>query len=145
MSLRTSYWCGRQGLRQEVVRVRHLASRFAFEAIQVEDVGSKTPLEPFLYELVGETARPTDAALGSAFGRAGASSDEVAELTGRLISLGFLGLETRDDHFDYTDDEGELRRNQGLADKIARDRDGSRRYEIHPAFRAFLGITEQDG
>jgi hypothetical protein len=129
----------------DILRGEQEYSRYAFEAIQVEDVGSKTPLEPFLYELVGETARPTDAALGSAFGRAGASPNEVAELIDRLVRLGILGLETHNDQFDYTEDEGELRRNQGLADKIARESDRARRFEIHPAFRAFLEITEQEG
>jgi hypothetical protein len=126
----------------DVLRGEQEYSRFAFEAIQVEDVGSKSPLEPFLYELVGETARPTEAALGSAFGRAGASPDEVAELIERLVKLGILGLETHTDQFAYTEDEGELRRNQGLADKIAREGGRVRRFEIHRAFRAFLEITE---
>ena len=127
----------------DVLRGEQEYSRYAFDAIQVEDVGSTTPLEPFLYELVGETARPTEAAINSAFACAGASSEEATELVGRLVRLGILGLETHLDHFDYTEDEGELRRNQGLADKIAREGDTARRFEIHPAFRAFLEITEQ--
>jgi len=74
--------------------------------------------------------------------RAGVSSDALPGVIVRLVQLGVLGVETVLGEFAYTDDERELQRNQALADRLARESDHPRRYQVHPAFRSFLEMVE---
>lgn len=95
-------------------------SRFAFDALRAEEIGTTPSLDSFVYQLLGENARLTETELTTAFARTGANLEEAVGLIDRMIRLGVLGVETRPDHFEYSDDESDLRRNKGLARGVAR-------------------------
>ena len=67
------------------------------------------------------------------------------DLLGTLLRSSFLGLETSNGHFDFFSDEPAQRRNSVLARKLTASRTGQpARYRIHPAFRPFLQIEDDD-
>ena len=126
----------------DVLRGEAAYSRFAFDAIQAEDGGPDVRLEDVLFELAGQSSCVTGDSLQLACSRAGVSSDALPGVIVRLVQLGVLGVETVLGEFAYTDDERELQRNQALADRLARESDHPRRYQVHPAFRSFLEMVE---
>ncbi|MFG1737694.1 P-loop ATPase, Sll1717 family [Micromonospora chalcea] len=116
-------------------------SSFAFLALLVEGVAAKIDLERVLYEFAGEKSIITEARLGRIL-------KEVKDLGSKeyLIStlrrLGFLGIETSDKYFDFGGTEGEMRRANVLSKKLTKAYRKPQRYQIHPAYRAYLEIEE---
>jgi hypothetical protein len=117
-------------------------SKFAFDAVQVEDLGARIPLRDAMYGLVGEISHPTEERVRADFGPMELSEADLSELVQRLVGLGVFGLETHPGQFDYPEDEDERRRDLALTDRLVETSGCGRRFEIHPAYRAFLGIDE---
>lgn len=116
-------------------------SRFAFEALLVEAEASGLPIEPIIFEFIGGSPILTESELTEAIKR-GAPDADLALAANRLRDLSFIGLETADGVFDYSDDPGERRIAERLA--VRRLESGERRrYRIHPAFRPHLGISDR--
>lgn len=117
-------------------------SRFAFEALGVEsdpDAG----LGDLLYEFAGMNATLNPDQVRAVL--SSAPSLNADEVISTLLRSSFLGLETAPEVFDYYSDEPAQRRNTVLAEKLTRDRVGqAARYRIHPAFRPFLLIEDDD-
>ena len=59
-----------------------------------------------------------------------------------LRRLGFLGLETTESSYDYGGTDGEMRRADVLAKKHEKATGRRSRFQIHSAYRAYLGVTE---
>lgn len=116
-------------------------STFAFLALLVEGVAAKIDLEQILYEFAGEKSIITEARLGRIL-------KEVKDvgskdyLIATLRRLGFLGIETSESFFDFGGTEGEMRRANVLSRKLTKAYRKPQRFQIHPAYRAYLEIEE---
>lgn len=121
-------------------------SQFAFEALLVEGMASKLDLERAVIALAGEPAVLPEIRLlelvGAETNSGGDGKGETAEVVKTLRRLGFLGKEIEADRFDYGGTEGEIARADVLATKLKKSAAREPRYEIHPAYRSYLEITE---
>jgi len=93
-----------------------------------------------LYEFVGSSPTLTQEELESRLSKIGAS--DVGSVIELLCSISFLGLETRKDRFRFVEEPQEYRKALTLAQMVARHKGRNLRYRIHPAFSAFLELSE---
>lgn len=117
-------------------------SQFAYEALLVEGVAAGINLEEIIIEFAGERPILTDSSLRELLQsnpRNDASTEEIISI---LRRLGFLGIETGIDKYDYGGTEGEMKRADVLSRKLQKTAQVPARYEIHPAYRPFLEITD---
>jgi hypothetical protein len=115
-------------------------SRFAIEALLVESEAEGFDLEEALYEFAGtdSTILASDlAVLMSSYENADAIRDW-------LIRASFLGLEVKPDQFIHVEGEIDARRQKKVAEKHAIKSGAVLRYRIHPAFRAYLEVRDDD-
>jgi len=66
------------------------------------------------------------------------------KLVGTLLRSSFLGLEVADDTYEYFSDETSEKKDRALANRLGQRRGSPARYRIHPAFRPFLEIKDDD-
>jgi hypothetical protein len=124
----------------DVIFAERQYSQFAVEALLVESEAEGFDLEEALYAFAG-----TDATLGTA---------EVEALLGQheqpdqvrdwLVRSSFLGLEVRPGDFMHVEGETAARRQTIVAEKHAKKVGRPLRYRVHPAFRAYLEIGDDD-
>lgn len=115
-------------------------SRFAIQALIVESESLDLNLEEALYEFAGmpatQSAEDVDALLGN--------SVEGSGLREWLTAASFFGLELSDGKFEYVEGEVAARRKWRVAARAA-EADGRKpRLRIHPAFRPYLEIVDDD-
>ena len=127
---------------EDVLAAEEDYSLFAFEAIQVEDGTVETPIEDILYAFAGCPSVLTESDLNEILTYAEIPEDHFDHATKRLIELSFLGLEIHDDEFEYAERVTDPRKVETLAARMADSRQDEPRFEIHPAFRAFLEVVE---
>ena len=116
-------------------------SHFAFEALLVEsdpDAG----LSDLLFNFAGTNATVTSSKLQELLGTD--AQGDVDNLVGTLLRSSFLGLEVAEDVYEYFSDETTEKKNRALAKRLGETRGSSARYRIHPAFRPFLEIADDD-
>lgn len=116
-------------------------SQFAFEALLVENGITITQFEEVLFEFVGGACVMTEPEALEAIQRVVARPESEGVLT-RLRHVSFLGVEESRDTFVYPEVGPLSRRAEALARKVAEGRGGPPRYQIHPAYRPFLGISD---
>lgn len=126
----------------DVLEAQDQYSRFAFEALEVESE-PESGLGDTLFEFVGlpATLEPNEVARVLE----GAGREDPEELLRTLLRSSFLGRETDEERFDFFSDEAAERRNEVLAGRLTQRRVGRpSRYRIHPAFRPFLAVEDDD-
>lgn len=127
----------------DILEAEKLYSQFAFEALLVEGIASNIDLlESVLVEFAGEQAVIEADELNQILKASCSDSQARMMALEALRRLGFLGLETTISRFDYGGTDGEMRKAEVLARKLEKAAKRRARYEIHPAYRAFLEIRE---
>ncbi|HRD59776.1 MAG TPA: hypothetical protein PLZ93_04995 [Nocardioides sp.] len=127
---------------QDILEAEDQYSRFAFEALQVESE-PESGLGDLLFEFVGLPATLEPAEVAQVLEKSGRSDKQ--EMLGTLLRSSFLGRETDEERFDFFSDEAAERRNALLAERLTARRTGRpSRFRIHPAFRPFLAIEDDD-
>jgi hypothetical protein len=118
-------------------------SQYALDSILVENGISIPELEAVLLEFVASAAIITEPEARKNVSRAGIRAEKVDSVISHLVVLTFLGLEVSQRRFVYSDDPKEVKKNRALAEHFRRNSTVTeQRYEIHPAFRAYLEIDE---
>jgi hypothetical protein len=125
---------------QDILDSEKQYSQFAFDSILVETGATTERMEDMLYEFVGSSPVLTQDELESRLSKIGAS--DVGSVIELLCSISFLGLETRKDRFRFVEELQEYRKALTLAQQVARHRGRNLRYRIHPAFSAFLELSD---
>ncbi|MGW1038709.1 P-loop ATPase, Sll1717 family [Streptomyces sp. NPDC002547] len=117
-------------------------SQFAYEAILVEGVASSINLENVLIEFAGEESIVESARIGSLVSEATTSEADRDRAISVLRKLGFLGIEVGEGDFDYGGTEGEMKRANVRSRKFEKSSGRPARYEVHPAYRSYLEISD---
>lgn len=125
----------------DVVGGERAYSQFAFEALVVES-DPEAGLADLLFDFAGGTATLSSDQLAAVLRRDEAS--DLEKLTGTLLRSSFLGLEVGDDIYEYFSDETSEKKHRALARRLSAERGSPARYRIHPAFRPFLEIADDD-
>src|SRR6202795_2415081 len=116
-------------------------SVFAMESIKVENGITLPQLEAVLYEFAGCPVVVPRNRIFEFITAAKIPENLHADVLEHLVKLSFLGMEVGPDEFAFSEEPGEYKKNAILAKKMQLD-EGDRRYQIHPAFRAYLEIGE---
>jgi predicted nucleic acid-binding protein len=69
---------------------------------------------------------------------------DAEHLVNWLVRTSFLGIETRDSSFVYVEGDSEAKKKRKAADRLASRLDRPLRYRVHPAFRPYLDIPDDD-
>jgi hypothetical protein len=123
----------------DVIAAEAQYSQFAHSVMGVENDLESGVLEEAVFNLAGAPAVLNGMELAECVGQSWNES-----LLAQLLRCQFLGVETRSDHFEYSDDSQLLARNQALGRALAAQRGEDPRYRIHPAYRPYLEIPDSD-
>lgn len=124
----------------DVILAEKQYSRFAIEALLVESDAEEFNLEEVLYEFAGLDCTLQEEELADLF----AAYGNAASIRDWLVRTSFLGVEVRSGEFVHVEGETDSRRQVKVAERFA-SRNGSKvRYRIHPAFRPFLEVRDDD-
>jgi len=114
-------------------------SRFAYEALLVESESRGFDLEELLYEFAGLGATLGAQELTDVLG----GSPQPEAVRDWLVAASFLGLEKSGEYV-YVEGETAARRKMNVATRAAQRAEREMRFRVHPAFRPFLEITDDD-
>ena len=115
-------------------------SRFAIEALLVESESQDYSLNDLLYEFAGLGSTLT----ASELERVLRDTSNFAAVRDWLIAASFLGLERRDGEFEYVEGDAAAKMKMKVAERNAAARAGEMRFRVHPAFRPFLEMVDDD-
>lgn len=130
----------RSVLAQDFTHAEQLYSRFAIEALLVESEAQGFDLEGLLFEFAGLDSTITEQELLEAL----AANDDPNGVKNWLIRTSFLGLESRDGSFVHVEGDSEARKKLKAAHRLADRLERPLRYRVHPAFRPYLDIRDDD-
>lgn len=115
-------------------------SRFAFDTLITESGGQIDRLEILIYEFSGRSEIVTYEDIVEIVNEYN-NERSYDEIIRKLCNLSFLGMEIDNNHFIFIYNEEDFIRYNVMAKRIAKQRDDRmRRYKIHKAFHAYLGI-----
>lgn len=116
-------------------------SRFAFDTLITESSGQIKELEILLYEFSRNSELMTYGDIVNIVNDYSYTEKNYDELIKILCNLSFLGMEIDNDKFTFIYNEEDFIRYNVMAKHTAQQReDKMRRYKIHKAFHAYLGI-----
>lgn len=114
-------------------------SHFAYRALVVESGAQPFDLEEVLFSFPGLGAVVEESDLLAASG----NYDPDAVKTW-LLRTSFLGIEVREGKFVHVEGDAEVEKKLRLAERIASRSGHPSRYRIHPAFRRYLDVRDDD-
>lgn len=118
-------------------------SRFALDALRVEGSSSED-LDDVLLEFAGaDSTMPISEVMDLLEGAV--ASMTADEAFSRLLRANFLGIEVREDVFEYPVADQEEKKARVLAARLGGRLGREPRIRIHPAFRPYLGVLESEG
>jgi len=115
-------------------------SLFAFEALLVES-DPHAGLSDLLFEFAGLAATITQADLRT---HLAPHVPDVDDTIGTLLRASFLGIEVDDGRFDFPMDETSEQRAMVLARRLTERLGREARFRVHPAYRPYLEIADDD-
>jgi hypothetical protein len=127
---------------EDILKADDVYSQFAFDAIKIEDPELGARLEDAIIEFAGGEAIWNEDDLHELLLSAGFSAEEHDQAINQLRDVSFLGIEVRDDEFNFSDDDQEKRRGNVMARRLSTHRNAPPRYLVHSAFRPYLEIRE---
>lgn len=114
-------------------------SEFAFQTLITELQVEFREIEDFLLELLGENSIVDENCLLNCANASNIQSKKFEELVSLLCQMLFLGMEVRENCFEFCYDIDKYKKYRILSNKVAQS-SGVKRYKIHPAFYASLMI-----
>ena len=115
-------------------------SEYALQSIFPENGGRIGDLESVFYEFAGEEAIISEEHLKACLAQS--SNHNVNELITILCEITFIGKEIQEDKFEYYGEKRPQKLTNRLAERFAERKGRSVRYQINPAFHAYLGIEK---
>ena len=119
-------------------------SKYALDTLVTESGNQIKDIENFLYEFAGCSELLTYSEIVEIIKGSNIQIDLADKVIDDLCSLSFLGIEIENGDFAFIRNEDDLKRYRVMAKRIAVAReDKQRRFKIHKAFHAFLGIKAE--
>jgi len=117
-------------------------SQYALSSILVENGVTVLQLESILYEFAGASARLGTLEVASLLTKAKVPAEDHQKILDHLSSISFLGIEVKENDFRFAEDPIDYRKNAVLSQRLSERQGRPPRFLVHPAFRAFLEISE---
>jgi hypothetical protein len=127
---------------KDILEAEKQYSQYALSSILVENGISLLQLESILYEFAGANACLGVQEVGNVLAKVKVRPEDHPRILDHLASISFLGIEVREDDFRFAEDPLDYRKNAVLSQRFAERQGRPPRFLIHPAFRAFLEISE---
>lgn len=124
----------------DFVQAENTYSRFAIEALLVESEAQGFDLEELLFEFAGLDSTVSEPLLIEALD----GQQDKQSVIDWLIRTSFLGVESRDGSFVYVEGESEARKKLRAAQRLAARLNRPLKFRVHPAFRPYLDIRDDD-
>lgn len=115
-------------------------SEYALQSLFPENGNRIKDLESILYEFAGQDSIISQEELEKSLRKN--SSEDVHHLINILCEMTFVGQEIQQDKFEYYSEKRPAQIINKLAERLAERHSRSKRYEIHPAFHAYLGVEK---
>ena len=115
-------------------------SKFAIEALIVESEAEDFDLEEILYEFAGFDSTLTEDELAEVL----SGTADANKVKFWLIKTSFLGVEIAEGDFIHVEGDASARRKIKLAERLSKRLERQVRYRIHPAFRNYLDVRDDD-
>ncbi|WP_104112139.1 P-loop ATPase, Sll1717 family [Arthrobacter sp. N199823] len=131
----------------DIVLAEAQYSKFAIEALVVESEAEGFDLEEILYEFAGMDSTMDETELHEALSVVHGPAEVVHdpdEVKSWLIKTSFLGIEIADGDFVHVEGETAARRKLKLAQRLSKRLDRPVKFRIHPAFRHYLDVRDDD-
>ncbi len=125
---------------QDVHEAEGMYSQFALEALLVENGITQQEMEAVLYEFAGTKANLERREVIEILRRAKVPQSACDKMIAHLRKVTFLGIETQDDQFKYSDEAAGQRKADVLAGRLGERRGAPAKLSVHPAFRPYLEI-----
>lgn len=125
----------------DIILAEYEYSFLAMQSIKVENGITLPQLEAVLYEFAGCPVVVPRILIFEFIKAAGISEELHAHVLDHLVKLSFLGMEVGPGDFAFSEEPAEYKKNAILARKMEQNED-DRRYQIHPAFRAYLEVRD---
>ena len=117
-------------------------SQFAIGIVNIENTLPNINLKDVIFEFAGMPAVLSKSQVLNTLKNAEISADMIQPLIDVLHELTFLGLETEQGKFVFSNAPDESQKNMILARRFAERNGHEERFQIHKAFRAFLETEE---
>jgi hypothetical protein len=115
-------------------------SQYALDSILVENGITVPQLESVLFEFVGAAPIVSEPTAKELIAKAISSKDKIDGVLDHLVRLSFLGVETTEGVFSYSDEPREFTKNRVLSDHLVLNKGMERRYQINAPFRSYLEV-----
>lgn len=115
-------------------------SEYALQSLFPENGGRIDDLETIFYEFAGENSIITHEQLEECLRQT--SSQNIDQLIEILCEMTFIGKEIQENKFEYYSEKRSAKVTNRLAERLAARTSQSKRYQINPAFHAYLGIEK---
>ncbi|MBU0711996.1 hypothetical protein KJ762_02745 [bacterium] len=126
----------------DIITAEKEYSQYAMESIVVENTLTNYNIENLLYEFAGNPEIINYDELIDTISKVPHDKKvETQESINLLCSLTFLGIEIDKSKFVFSEDPQDFRKYNVIAQKYSKTQNMIRRYRVHPAFHAFLEIT----
>lgn len=116
-------------------------SRFAFEALVVESDAQGFDLEEVLFAFAGVDSTLSEPELQEVLQESGADPDETRSW---LLRTSFLGVEVGEGKFIHVEGQAEVEKKLRVARRLAGRLHRDHRFRVHPAFRHYLDVRDDD-
>lgn len=127
---------------EDIIEAEKMYSQYVFESVNVENTSPGIDIENVLSAFFGMPTVLTKNEILETL-RLGGISDEMMEPTIDILrDLTFLGPETEENQFAFSEAPEGSRKNKILAWRFASTKGQAERFQIHKAFRAFLETKE---
>jgi len=124
----------------DIVFAEEQYSRFAVEALLVESEAEGFDLEEALYEFAGVDSTLISTKLDTLL----EGYPEHQLIKNWLVRSSFLGVEVAPGKFVHVEGEASARRQLKVAKRVAEKTGAEERFRVHPAFRAYLAVRDDD-
>ena len=122
----------------DILEAEKQYSQYALESVNVENTLPDINLEDVILEFVGMPTTLPKSEVVEAIQLAGVPAARIESTIDVLHDLTFLGLETGENRFVFSDEPESSRKNKIMARRFARRKGQEERFQIHRVFRAFL-------
>lgn len=125
----------------DVLTAEQQYSQYALDTIQGEGSVAIVRFGDVLYEFLGAREIVDHDQVQKFLEKAGIQSRDCQMTIEQLCACSFLGMEIREDEFEFANDEDEMRKISVMARKLLESRSSGLRYKINRPFHAFLEIS----
>jgi hypothetical protein len=128
---------------EHIYKADEVYSQFAFDALKIEDPVLGGRLDDAFIEFAGGPNTWSTTELTELLDRVGLQPDEHSAALNQMRDVSFLGIETSEGDFDFSDDVQAQRRADVMSRRYALENNVETRYQVHSAFRPYLEIPDR--